>query len=98
MITVVVKDEFNNPVTGLNTTVKDNSGKTHNFPNEPNFFPGHHTVMDDNYVRELTTLPKRFIFSGSNDSLSVAAEFLINTDECNCHVYKTSGADTLVLR
>ena len=60
MITVVVVDELNFPVTtGLLTTVKDDSGRVYNFVNDQQIFPGHYTVMDDNYVGELTTQPKR---------------------------------------
>ena len=98
MITVVVVDELNVPVTGLITTVKDDSGKVYGLLSDPLIFPGHYTVMDDNYTRELTTLPKRFLFTGVKDSLTVNGEFFVNTDECNCHIEKVSGPDTLVLR
>lgn len=98
MITVVVVDTTNNLVLGLTTTVKDDSGKVYNVFNDPTIFPGQYTVMDDNYVRELSTNPKRFLFTGVKDSLTVNGEFFINTDKCKCHVEKVSGPDTLVLR
>lgn len=98
MITVIVVDSAGNPVTGLTATVKDNAGKIYTFINDPHIFPGHYTVMDDSYVMELSTLPKRFIFSGVKDSMSVSSEYLICTDECNCHVSKVSGIDTLILK
>jgi hypothetical protein len=98
MITVVVVDTLNNLVLGLTTTVKDDSGKVYDVYNDPTFFPGHYTVMDDNYTRELTIHPKRFLFTGVKDSLTVNGEFFINTDECKCHVKKVSGPDTLILR
>jgi len=99
MITVVVVDELNFPVTtGLLTTVKDDSGRVYNFVNDQQIFPGHYTVMDDNYVGELTTQPKRIFFTGAKDSLTVNGEFFVNTDECKCHVEKVSGPDTLILR
>jgi len=98
MITVVVVDEMNIPVLGLATIVKDDSGKVYDVYNDPMIFPGHYTVMDDNYVTELTTQPKRFIFTGVKDSLTVNGEFFVNTDKCNCHVEKVSGPDTLILR
>ena len=99
MVTVVVVDQLNNPVvSGLITKVKDDSGKVYDFINDQQIFPGHYTVMDDNYVKELTTQPKRFHFTGVKDSLNVDDEFYVNTDECNCHVYKVSGPDTLMLK
>lgn len=98
MVTVVVVDTTNNLVLGLATTVKDDSGKIYNVYNDPTIFPGHYTVMDDNYVRELSTNPKRFLFTGVKDSLTVNGEFFINTDKCKCHIKKVSGPDTLVLR
>ena len=98
MITVVVVDSVNNLVLGLTTTVRDDSGKVYNVYNDPTIFPGHYTVMDDNHVNELSTKPKRFLFTGTKDSLKVNGEFFINIDECKCHVEKVSGPDTLVLR
>lgn len=98
IITVVVVDTSNNPVLGLVTTVKDDTGKVYNVYNDPLFLPGHYTVMDDNYTRELSTRPKRFLFSGVKDSLTVNGEFFVNTDRCKCHVEKVSGPDTLILR
>lgn len=98
MITVVVVDTTDNLVLNLTTTVKDDSGKVYNVYYDPTIFPGHYTVMDDNYVSELSTNPKRFLFTGSKNSLSVNGEFFINTDKCKCHVEKVSGPDTLILR
>jgi hypothetical protein len=98
MITVVVVDTSNNLVLGLATTVKDDSGKVYDVYNDPLFFPGHYTVMDDNYVSELSTQPKRFLFTGVKDSLTVNGEFFVNTDKCKCHIEKVSGPDTLILR
>lgn len=98
MITVVVVDSVNNLVLGLTTTIKDDSGKVYDVYNDPLIFPGHYTVMDDNYVSELTTQPKRFHFVGVKDSLTVNGEFFVNTDKCKCHVEKVSGPDTLILR
>ena len=98
MITVVVVDEMNIPVLDLTTTVKDDSGKVYDFYNDPLIFPGHYIVMDDNYAVELTIQPKRFHFTGVKDSLTINGEYFINTDECNCHVKKVSGPDTLLLK
>ncbi len=97
-ITVLVVDEMNQPVTGLITTVKDESGKTFEFIQDPFFFQGFYIVMDDNYTREFSPIPKLILFTGLKDSLIVTAEFLINTDDCFCHIEKVSGPDTLVLR
>jgi len=98
MITVLVVDEMNNPVSGLNTIVKDESGKTFEFLHDPFLFHGYYTVMDDNYTREFSPIPKLILFTGIKDSLSVSADFFINTDDCFCHIEKVSGSDRLVLR
>lgn len=97
-ITVLVIDEMNNPVTGLMTSVKDESGKTFEFIQDPFFFPGYYTVMDDNATQEFSPIPKLILFEGTKDSLRVFADFFINTDDCFCHIQKVSGPDTLVLR
>ena len=97
IIMVVVVDDSNNLVAGLVTTVKDDSGKVYDVYNDPLIFPGHYTVMDDNFVMELSPLSKRFIFTGAKDSLTVDGEFFVNTDDCICHVQKVSGPDTLIL-
>jgi len=98
MITVVVVDEQNNPAVRLTTTIKDERGKTYNLSQEPPFFEGHYSVMTDTYVNDFSQVPKKILFNGKQDSLEVNAYFLINTDECRCHIYKVSGPDTLVLK
>lgn len=97
LIMVIVVDDSNNLVSGLITTVKDDSGKVYDVYNDPHIFPGHYTVMDDKFAKELSPQPKRFIFTGVKDSLTVDGEFFVNTDDCICHVQKVSGPDTLVL-
>ncbi len=97
IIMVVVVDDSTNLVSGLLTTVQDDSGRVYDVYNDPFIFPGHYTVMDDNFVAELSPQPKRFLFTGVKDTLITEGEFFINTDDCICHVQKVSGPDTLVL-
>lgn len=97
-ITVVVVDTLKSPVNGLISTIEDESGKMYSFPQEPPFFPGLYTIMNDSYVHDFSTVPKTILFTAENDSLAVSAQYLINTDPCMCHINKVSGPDTLVLR
>lgn len=95
-VTVYVIDDMNNPVENLVTTIMDENGKEYGL-SEPPFFTGYYSVMTDVYVNDFTIHPKKILFEGIKDSLTVNAEFFINTDECNCHINKVSGPDTLVL-
>lgn len=97
-IVVVVVDTLNSPLSGLISTIEDVSGKMYSFPQEPPFFPGQYTIMNDSYVHDFSSVPKTILFTAENDSLEVGAQYLINTDECICHINKVSGPDTLVLR
>ena len=97
-IVVVVVDTLNNPVSGLISTIEDVSGKMYSFPQEPPFFPGQYTIMNDSYVHDFSSVPKTILFTAENDSLAVGAQYLINADECICHINKVSGPDTLVFR
>lgn len=97
-ITVVVVDTLNIPVSGLISTIEDESGKMYLFPQEPPFFPGQYTIMNDSYVHDFSSVPKMILFTAENDSLEVGAQYLINADPCICHINKVSGPDTLVLR
>lgn len=54
--------------------------------------------MDDNYTREFSPIPRLILFTGTRDSISVSADYFINTDDCYCHIQKVNGTDTLVLR
>lgn len=97
IITVVVVDQFNNPVKELLTIIRDDKNKIYNVQMET-LFDGHYPVMSDKYTNEFTPVPRRILFYGQSDSLEVNGEYMINADNCKCHINKVSGPDTLVLR
>lgn len=97
-ITIFVTDVSNDPVTGLDVSIKDEQGKIYTFPQEPPFMPGIYIIMTDNNLFDFSIYPKKIIFEGTKDSLFVRAEFFINTDKCKCHINKVNGPDTLILR
>lgn len=96
-VTVFVIDENNKPVDSLVTTITDEEGKKYDV-SDPPFFPGYYPVMHDGYVNDFSVVPKKILFEGIKDSLSASGEFLINTDECSCHINKVSGPDTLIVQ
>lgn len=93
--TVLVLDNNNQPVDSLVTSVKNlSTGETYTF--EDMFLdPGRYIVMTDNYVNSLSQLPSKIEFTGLKDSRTVKEIYQFNTDECNCHINKVSGSDTL---
>jgi hypothetical protein len=95
IVRVRVTDENNSPVSGLITTVKDESGKIYDVSEYRLSEPGFYNVMNDSYVLNFSTFPKKIIFTGTSDSLEVSGIFFINTDECRCHVHKVTGPDSL---
>lgn len=95
---VKVYNQNHQPAILDSTIVKNKStGKVYTFYNQ--IAPGgeYYTVMDDTYVNEFETIPEVIIFTGIKDTSKVTGEFLINTDECKCHINKVAGPDTLII-
>ncbi|NOX17084.1 MAG: hypothetical protein GXO87_02240 [Chlorobi bacterium] len=59
---------------------------------------GMYWLIDDNYVKDLTTAPQTFIFTAENGATSVGAVYQFATDNCKCHIEKVSGPDTLRIK
>jgi hypothetical protein len=98
---VTVVDTIGVPVDSLDATVRDKNGFEINVLQPPyHFSEGIYTVLDDSFkeIFYSSTLPEKFYFSATDGSRTAAGEYLFNIDECNCHIYKVSGPDTLVLR
>lgn len=96
MHTVLILDENNQPAENLQTTVTNEKGVVleilSSFPE-----PGVYVVMDDSHTEKFSTTPEKIFFSATGRGISVNAEYLFNTDECECHVNKVAGPDTLII-
>jgi hypothetical protein len=98
MYTVTVLDLNGNRVGDLQTRVQNTvTGRIYKFETSLYFEEGIYPVMDDTFTQEFTTQPEEIIFSGTKDDKSVEGSYLFNSDECNCHVNKITGPDTLIL-
>jgi hypothetical protein len=83
-------------VDSLIVTVKNRStGKVFDFYGETRDFSGGYLVMTDEYTKDFSTIPQAIVFTGKKGNAEISADFEIVTDECKCHVGKTSGPDTL---
>jgi len=97
---VIVVDGNGNPIDSLQTKVTSDRGKEYNFEGftPPPFMHGAYFVMTDGYQNDFSIRPGKIFFTGTKNNLEVTGEYLFNTDECRCHVYKVVGPDTLVLK
>ena len=97
---VIVVDSAGSPIDSLQTTVTNDRGKEYNFEEftTPPFMPGAYFVMTDGYQNDFSIRAVKIFFTGVKNNLVVTGEYLFNTDECRCHVYKVAGPDTLVLK
>ena len=97
---VIVVDGNGNPIDSLQTKVTSDRGKEYNFEGftTPPFMQGAYFVMTDGHQNDFEIRPGKIFFTGTKNNLEVTGEYLFNTDECRCHVYKVAGPDTLVLK
>ena len=97
---VIVVDSTGNPIDSLQTKVTSDRGKEYDFEEftPPPFMHGAYFVMTDGYQNDFSIRPGKIFFTGVKNNLEVTGEYLFNTDECRCHVYKVAGPDTLVLK
>ena len=98
---VTVIDTLGVPVDSLNITIKDKDGNELDVQQDPYFLnEGKYTVFNDVFTQILCDCgtPQKIYFSATDGTRNTAGEFLFNTDECQCHINKVAGPDTLVLR
>lgn len=100
MYLVTVVDSLGNPVDSLTTTITNDRGKQYDFSNylPPPYMPGSYLVMTDGYQHDFSQRKEKIFFTGTKHNKEVTGEYLFNTDDCFCHVYKVSGPDTLILK
>lgn len=99
MVTVTIVDSSDRPVDGLTTTTTnlDNGARV---PTTSGLGSGIYVVVDDNFLREPRegTASHTLLFTAQGTDGTVNADYEIRARECDCHVEKLSGPDTLVLQ
>lgn len=97
MITVEVTDSLNNPLTNLNTNTLDMFGNTI-IPlyKKLDFQPNHYVIADDSNVNQIPLSPTQIVFIVSDSIKSKNYYFILNTDECKCHVNKLDGPTKII--
>lgn len=99
LIPVVVVNSGGSPVAGM--TITDSILRTHEkftVPQTEGIYPlGTYHVMTDSYVQKLRESGDAVRVSGSNGTLSFAADFTFGVPG-GCHVSKLAGPDTVVAR
>ncbi|MCX8010608.1 MAG: hypothetical protein N3A61_05600 [Ignavibacteria bacterium] len=97
MYTVLVLDSKNQPVDSLDVVVKNKkTGKVYIFMEKIYLGKGVYQVMNDRYLEDFSSdFPSAVLFTASKSGVSVEAEYWFITDNCNCHVSKVAGSDTL---
>ena len=95
-IGVVVIDQNNQPVDSLSVIVMNKtSRKVYDFYGSVIDYDGRYLVMTDQYVKDFSIYPRTIVFTGKKGNAEVSADYQIITDDCQCHVGKLSGPDTL---
>uniref|UniRef100_A0A7V3E672 Uncharacterized protein n=1 Tax=Ignavibacterium album TaxID=591197 RepID=A0A7V3E672_9BACT len=99
-ITVTVVDSLNNPNDSLDVNIVDEFGRRISpLSRQLPYQSGLYVVIDDSYVDYLSTQPLLIYFTASDSVGRIANTFfLVNTDECKCHVQKISGPERIVLK
>jgi hypothetical protein len=100
ILTVTVVDSLDHPVDSLLVNITDEFGRTIKpLYKQLSYQPGLYVVVDDSYVDNLSTEPLLIYFTAS-DSIGRTANtiFIVNTDDCQCHVQKISGPTKIELK
>lgn len=99
-ITVLIVDSLNNPVDSLNVDITDEFGRRIQPLNKQlTYQAGLYVVIDDSKLDYLSTEPLLLYFTASDSvGRNAYSMFVVNKDDCNCHVYKLSGAEKIVLK
>ena len=97
-IQVCILDQYNQPVDSVSATItKVSNGKMYIWDLQDINHQGLYYVMTDSYTRDFSTTPDTLKFLAEKREAKTSAIFLISTDECQCHIQKVSGPDTLRL-
>jgi hypothetical protein len=96
MIRLKVKGTNDNIIT-LDSAYTTRISNNQRFVSQQQGGPGYYVVMDDSYQQELAETEDNFRFTGwKNNQLVVNELYRIGADKC--HIYKKSGADSVVVQ
>jgi hypothetical protein len=97
MITVEITDSLNRPLTNLQTRTINMYGKTI-IPlyKKLDFQPNLYVIADDSNLNSLTTLPTAFVFIVTDSVKSNSYNYVLNTDDCKCHINKIEGPQKII--
>ena len=59
--------------------------------------PGWYMVLNDGNMKYFTTIPETVIFHAMNQTYNISQQFSFYVDDCNCHLQKASGPDSLIV-
>ncbi len=94
-LTVSIVDNNDRPIKGLNIELIDNKGLTYKIDDELNNYIQDYVIFSDGYMNLLGKIPEIFFVKAYNDSINIIEPYSFGKDNCNCHVYKVSGKDTI---
>ena len=98
MYSLTILDIENAPIDSVKISVRDKlSNKIYDLSDyNYDFLPkGEYIIFHDGFKNDLNTFTKRIVVNSEIDSIFVQTELGFNTDECNCHVQKVFGPDTI---
>lgn len=97
MITVEITDSLNRPLTNLQTRTIDIYGNTIiTLYNKLDYQLNSYVIADDSNVYMFNTNPTQVIFIVTDSLKSKTYPFVLNTDECKCHINKLDGPQKII--
>ncbi|HXV13084.1 MAG TPA: hypothetical protein VEC56_02665 [Candidatus Krumholzibacteria bacterium] len=89
-------DSLQTPQDSFVVTVRNHrNGETYDVP-QPTWGVGVYRAIDDSFTRRVSNGDPIQV-TGERGARSFDAQFLIGVDDCQCHVHKISGPDTVVI-
>lgn len=98
MYSLTILDNNNTPIDSVNITVTNKlSNQVYDLSDyDYDFLPkGEYIIFHDGFKRDLSTVIEVIVVESEIDSTTVQTELGFNTDECNCHVQKAFGPDSI---
>jgi len=98
MSLVTILDLNNNPLDSVTITVKNKfTGEYFDVSqyNNPPFQKGEYVIFHDGFLDQVVNETKYITVFAEIDTVKAVAEFAFTSDECNCHILKISGPDSI---
>jgi hypothetical protein len=97
IITVEITDSLNRPLPNLQTRTIDALGRTIIPSNKKiDLFDNVYVIADDSNVNMFSTSPSPIVFIVTDSVKSNTYNFVINTDDCKCHINKLEGPQRII--